>query len=112
MSQAFSSSIADITIANGAAVSRSVRSLYEYMDATAITLQAPSSLDALTFTIETSTDDSTWTTLSDGTADIGPPAAGKSRQYTEMIGSAYFRIKASGNVAADRTFKAYKQWTA
>lgn len=112
MSQSFQSWIADVVVLSGATTSRSVRALYEYGDATAIHIQAPAALDATTWTIEVSQDDSTFVTLNDGTADIGPPAAGKGRQYVEMIAAPYFRIKTSVAAAADRTFLVYKQWTA
>jgi hypothetical protein len=101
-----------VTIPNGTNASRAVFSAYEYSDAVAISIQAPAALDAQTFTLEGSQDGSTWATLSDGTADIPVPAAGKIIQYTELLSVNYWRIKSSGNVAADRTFKVTKQWTA
>jgi hypothetical protein len=112
MTSSFASSIADVTIASGTNASRAVFSAYEYSDAVAISIQAPGTLDALTFTLEGSQDGTTWATLNDGTADLPVPAAGKIIQYTELLSVNYWRIKASGNTAADRTFKVTKQWTA
>ena len=112
MSTSFFGALSDAVIANGANASRAVYSDYEYSDATAITIQAPAALDALTFTLEVSQDGSSWTTASDGSNDLPVPAAGKAVQYTELLSVKYWRIKASGNVAADRTFKVSKQWTA
>jgi hypothetical protein len=109
--QTFTSSIADVVVASGGTTSRTVEARGEYADATAITIQAPATL-AETCTIEVSSDGTTFVTLSDGTADIGPPAAGKGRQYIEMNGFAYWRIKAGSAAAADRTFKVWKQWSA
>lgn len=110
MSQSFQSSIADVVVLSGGTTSRAVSSASEYSDATAIHIQAPATIDAGTWTIETSFDGTTWATLNDGAADIGPPAAAKARQYIEMIGAVYWRIK-SPTTAADRTFKVHKQWT-
>ena len=111
MSQSFTSNLPPLTIPSGSANSNSM-SFAEFSDATAVTLYGPAALDALTFTLEISRDGSTWVTSNDGTSDIGPPAAVKGRQYTEFLGANYVRIHASGNVAADRTWTASKQWTA
>jgi len=110
MSQSFDAPIHNVVIASGTNATRAIFGTYEYSDATAITIQSPATLDGLTFTIEISNDSSTWATLSDGLNDIPVPIAGKAAQYTDMLGSKYFRIKASGNVAADRTFLVSKQW--
>lgn len=110
--QSFVAGIADVTIASGDTISRVVDGKYEYADATAINIQSPATLDAVTFTIEVSYDGTTFATLNDGTSDIAPPAAGKSRQYIEMLGTKSFRLKASSAVSADRTFKLTKQYTA
>ena len=109
--QSFDARLHDVVIPSGAAVTRSIFGTYEYSDATAIVIQSPATLDALTFTIETSNDGTNFATMSDGTNNIPVPAAGKAIQYTDMLGSKYFRIKASGNVAADRIFLVSKQWT-
>ena len=108
--QTFTSSLADITISSGGTTSRTV-SREETSDAVAITLQAPATLSE-TLTIETSFDGTTFATLNDGSSDIAPPLAGKARQYTELVGWNYWRLKAGSAVGADRTFKAWKQWSA
>ena len=110
MSTSFNASLQDVVIASGATTSRAVFSDYEYSDARYITIQSPATLDALTFTIEVSQDATTWATLATLSADLAVPAAGKAIQYIEMLSSKYFRIKASGAVAANRTFKVSKQW--
>jgi hypothetical protein len=112
MTQSFDARLHDVVIASGASATRAISGAYEYSDAVAIVIQSPATLDALTFTLEVSNDGSTWATLSDGITDLTMPGAGKSKQFTEMLGSRFFRIKSSGNVAADRTFLVSKQWTA
>lgn len=110
MSAHFNASLSDVTIASGGTTSRSVFSDYEYSDARFLTIQSPGTLDAITFTIEVSQDGTTWATLANQTANIVVPAAGKAIQYTEMLSSKYFRLKAASAVAADRAFKISKQW--
>lgn len=107
----FVGGLADITIETGQTSSRIVNAAYETADATAVTLMAPATLDAATFTLEGSQDGTTFYTLNDGSSDIGPPAVNKCRQYTELMGYQYWRIKSSGSAAAPRTWKASKQWT-
>ena len=109
--QSFDALLHDVVIASGQSATRSIFGTYEYSDATAIVIQSPATLDALTFTIEVSSDASTWATLTDGTNPLPMPGAGQAMQYTDMLGAKYFRIKASGNVAEDRTFRVSKQWT-
>jgi hypothetical protein len=109
--QSFDARLHDVVIPSGQSTTRAIFGTYEYSDATAIVIQAPATLDALTFTIEISNDGSTWATLNDGINNLPVPAAGKAIQYTEVLGSKYFRIKSSGNVAEDRTFLVSKQWT-
>jgi hypothetical protein len=110
MSQSFDAIIHDVVIATGTNATRAIFGTYEYSDATAIIIQAPATLDALIFTIEVSSDASTWATLTDGTSALPTPVAGTAMQYTDMLGSKYFRLKASGNVSADRIFRVSKQW--
>lgn len=110
MSASFNGNAPPLTIPSGASVSNAL-DFASYSDAASIILYAPATLDALTFTIEGSRDGITFMTLYDGAADIAPPPAGKCRQYIEMIGLNFFRIKASGNVAADRTWSVTKTWT-
>lgn len=110
MSQSFDARLHDVVISSGQTTTRAIFGPYEYSDATALVIQSPATLDALTFTLEISNDGTNWATLSDGTAPLPFPAAGNAIQYTDMLGSKYFRIKASGAVAADRTFLVSKQW--
>jgi hypothetical protein len=98
----------DVTIPSGSA-SSNIISRGVIGDAAAITLYAPAALDAHTYVIEVSrtldaTSSSTWSVLSNGVADITPPAAGKVTVYPFPNWQS-FRIKdQSGNVAADRTW--------
>ena len=101
MSKGFGNTFDDVTIAIGNTVSRVVSGALETADAVQITLQAPSSLEAGTYTFEVSNvynadpanyADADFVTLNDGSADIGPPAAGKGRSYTEMVGFHAWRI--------------------
>lgn len=111
MTSSFNGVIHEVTVANGASTTRWIDANIEYADATQIHIQSPAAMDAGTWTIETSQDASTAATLSNGTADIGPPGAGKSRSYTEMLGSKYFRIKTSVAVGSLHTFRVSKQFT-
>ena len=99
-----------LTIPSGTAVSNSLNVQQTVYDAEAFWVMAPAALDALTFTWEASEDGTTWTTLQDSTAtDLKVPAAGHSIVYNGMItGMPFLRIKASGNVAADRVFRMHK----
>ena len=102
---------ADVTISNGGTTSNVVKAREVFQDADTITLFAPAVLDAVTFTIE-GTDDPdaaapTWTTLYDGANDVLPPPAGKHSVYACPTFQG-FRIKASGPVAADRTWRMSK----
>lgn len=111
MTVSFVGTIGEVYIPSGSNATRAIVSDIECSDATAITIQSPTTLDALTFTIEVSQDGTTWATANDGTGDLPVPAASKAIQYVEMLSVRYWRIKASGNVAADRTFAVTKQWT-
>lgn len=110
MTQSFDARIHNVVIASGNTETRQIHGVYEYSDATAIVIQSPATLDAGTYVIQTSNDGTTFTTLSDAGGDIAAPAAGKSRQYIEMLGSRFFRISGP-SAAADRTFLVSKQWT-
>lgn len=112
MTQSFDARLFNVVIPSGSNVTRTISGAYEYSDATAITIQSPATLDALTFTIEISNDGTNFATLNTGTVDLTVPAAGKAIQYTDMLGARFFRIKASGNVSANREFLVSKQWTA
>lgn len=110
------SSLEDITIPNGTDSSRVVRSVEEYFDALALEVDGPAALDALTFVFETADNDAFSTNVrtiqvNDPPTDLSAPGALKTRVYgPELLGVKRFRIKASGNVAADRTWKATKTW--
>ena len=111
MSQSFDAAIENVVILSGATTSRSIEGVDSYSDATSICIQSPATLDAGTYSIEVSRDASTWATLEDAGGDITVPAATKARQYTEIHGFKWFRIKGP-TAAADRTFLVSKQWTA
>jgi hypothetical protein len=111
MTQSFDARIHDVAISASGTATRAIKGVEEYSDATCINIQSPGTLDAGTYIIQTSFDGSTWATLNDGSADIGPPAAGKSRQYVEMLSFPFWRISGP-SAAALRTFLVSKQWTA
>ena len=111
MTMSFDARINNVVISSGQTTTRTISGIYEYSDATAIIIQSPATLDAGTYTIEVSNDGTTYATLTDASGDVGVPAAGKARQYIEMLGSHSFRIKGP-SAAADRTFFVSKQWTA
>jgi len=100
-----------LTIASGQSASNALPSS-AIEDLVAALLYAPATLDALTFTLEVNanpnatTSDSGWITLCDATGTaIAPPAASKAQLYSELPHAGAIRIKASGNVAADRMWK-------
>jgi len=106
-----------LTVPNGTNVSNVWLAREVYDDAEEVMLYGPAALDALTFTIEVSFNPEaaapTWVTLQDGSpaADVTAPAATKARSYASgLISAVGVRIKASGNVAADRVFDASKQY--
>lgn len=121
MGTGFNAVLADVVIASGDTKSRVIRATEEYADAASLNIQAPAALDAVAYTIEVSskyrapTDtyvDADFVTLNDGTSDIAPPAAGKGRAYTEIVGFQAFRIKQGGaGAGADRTFMVSKNFT-
>lgn len=111
------STLEDVTIANGASTSRAVLAYPEYHDALTLQLDGPAALDVLTFTIQTADDDAFTTNVrtvqvNDPPTDLAPPAATKTRVYfVELSRLRRWRIKSSGNVAADRTWKVSKSWS-
>lgn len=111
MTQSFDGAIENVVILSGATTTRSIEGVDSYSDATAICIQSPAALDAGTYSIEVSRDGATWATLEDAGGDITVPAASKARQYTEIHGFKWFRIKGP-TAGADRTFLVSKQWTA
>lgn len=111
MTQSFDAAIENVVISSGGTTTRWIEGVHEYSDATAICIQSPAALDAGTYSIEVSRDGVTAATLEDAGGDITVPAAGKARQYTEIHGFKWFRIKGP-TAAANRTFLVSKQWTA
>ena len=110
MTTSFDSRLWDVVILNTQTATRAINGNYEYSDATAINIQAPATLDAGTYVIQVRNDGVNWANLSDATGDILAPAAGKSRQYIEMLGAKEWRISGPTSTA-DRTFIVNKQWT-
>jgi hypothetical protein len=121
MSVNFYNQLPSLVIANGTSTSNAIPASGAGQDNYLITLFAPASLggDAgLTYNIEVTDDpvasgSATWSVLQDiTTTDMTAPLAGKAKVYTELAAVGAFRIKASGNVTADRTWRAGKAWTA
>ena len=113
--QLFFGSMPNLTIPNGAADSNVLNMLKAGFDAEALTVCAPGTLDALTYTWLVSVDGgATYCTLTDltGTAII-VPAATKAIVYNGVFtGITNLKLHASGNVAADRVFQLGKAWRA
>lgn len=112
----------DLVILNGAAVSNFWRADEVYADADNIMITRESAVDgALTFTLEV-TDDAvpsaagTWSTyqILNGAAlaDFAVPTVAAKAFAVPMgaLAATGIRIRASGNVTADRTFGASKQY--
>lgn len=110
--QAFQSRIENVVVEEGDSSTRWIIGNLEYADATQIYIQAPSFLDAGTWTIETSVDGATPADLYLNGNAVTAPAAGTAETYTVMIGAPYWRIASSGAAAADRAFLVSKQYTA
>lgn len=105
----------DMVIPNGTAVSNAINWNRDYFDAEVFTVQAPTALDALAFTFEVSNDGINYGALQDatGTAIKAPSAQNIAMVYNGVISAINFiRLKAAGNVAADRTFKTIKAFRA
>lgn len=103
----------DLTIPSGAAVSNVLNAKQHYEDAAAIVIQSPATLDALTFKIEVSIDGVTYVDYQEGAtlADVPMPAADNGIALDLLCAWPYFRLAASGNVAADRVFMVAKHFT-
>lgn len=100
----------DVKIAAGQSISNVVISHNVYDDSFAISLFAPSALDAAhVYTIEVSPnpDDPSplWVTLFDGTANVAPPAAGLAQVYISPVWRAFRIHDTTGTAAADRIWK-------
>lgn len=103
----------DLTIPINTSVSNSLNWQRDFFDAEALGIQAPSALDALNFSIQVSQDDVNFGDLQDltGVPVKAPSAALVGMMYNGVIAAfPYMRIKASGNVAAERIFKTHKMW--
>lgn len=98
----------EVVISSGQTESAWVDSAKVYDDALSITLYGPAGLDALTFTIEVSPDGSTAYALQDGGAAVEAPGASEAI-VLDNPSFRYFRIKASGAVAADRAWQMDKE---
>lgn len=115
----FNIRLPDLVIPLGTAVSNVLNSNKCYDDAESIVLYAVNVTDgALTYTIEVNPDPNAtnaspnWATLQVGDEQaVGsavPPLATFARLFYELAAVMAFRIKASGNVTADRTWSADK----
>lgn len=109
----------DLKIPNGTSVSNIWKAREVYEDAEDLQLMADVVTDgALTYTVEITSDFEPtaagfWVTLQDAGADFAPPVAGKAKKLpTEALSATGIRIKASGNVTADRNWRAAKQYLA
>lgn len=103
--------LSDIVIPNGTADSNEIL-LAEYVDAISIGIIGPAALDAFVFTLVVSdVSGGTFVNLEQvvGT-DAAPPLVAKARVYAELVNFPVFRIHSSSNVAAARTWKAFKYW--
>lgn len=111
MTQSFTANAHNFTIPDGGTNSN-VLSFAELGDAAQVVLYAPAAINGGgTLTFEISRDNSTWVTLNDGTNDIGPPAAGKGRPYTEFLGANYVRVHGTSVVTGDTVWGISKTYT-
>jgi hypothetical protein len=105
----------DLIIPNGTAVSQTIDWQQDMFDAEAFTIQAPHVLDAVTLTMQVSSDGVNFGTLKDltGTAIKVPSAIDDAICYNGVVSAIkFFRLLASGNVAADRHFSLVKSYRA
>lgn len=106
----------DIVIPSGQQYSQILVSSYIYSDAIAIGLIGSDASYPETYVIQVNRDDNAkststdWVTLQINGTDVAPPVAGKAIVLQEICMFGAFRIAASGNVAATRTWRASKQW--
>lgn len=109
----------DWVIPNGQTTSQVFNSPGVYGDAIALALYAVDGAYAETYTIEGNEDSQAnngstgWLTIQGGSpaADLTPPPAGKMRVYQDIVFAGALRLKASGAVAAIRTWRVNKVWT-
>lgn len=106
----FNATLTDLVIANGGTNSRTVEAVKETADANLIGIIAPATLPESVL-IQVSHDSTTFATLNNGTSDVAAPTAGKAGVYDQLV-FPYWRLQATGAVAADRTFKVSKNYLA
>lgn len=105
----------DLVIASGQTKSNIMNSPLAFDDAEAITLYAPGTVDAGTYTIEVNADpkatsaSSGWDTLQigDPAGDAAPPGINKARTYYELACVGSYRLSGP-SAAADRVFQQTK----
>jgi hypothetical protein len=114
MSQFFSS-IAPLVILSGAQNSNVYNGLHVFSDSKSITIYSPATV-AETIELwvnpdpEATAAGSGWVNLTtDGTTNITVPVASKARSY-DISSVGAFKLRATGAVAADRTFKVTKNF--
>lgn len=112
-------SLPDLVIPNGSNVSNVLPGVYCFHDAKSLELYGTDGAYAETYTLEVNQDQNAnngtagWVTANDAGADLTPPAAGKSKSFGEaVVGAGSLRLKSGVVVAATRTWKANKKWTA
>lgn len=96
----------NIVIANGQTSSNVISAAEQYEDASTIGIEAPGTL-AETVNIHVSNDGTNFSTLNDGVTTVAAPAAGVACAYP-VFPWKYFKLVATGAVAASRTFKLSK----
>jgi hypothetical protein len=80
-------------------------------DAVGWTIVSPAALPE-TVQIQVSVDGVTYGVLNDGVGAIIAPVAGNARYYTEIRACKYWKLVATGAVAAQRTFNVMKDFIA
>ena len=112
MTQSTNALIDALVIPDGAANSNAI-STKDFGDAVALYIYGPAAIvGGGTLSFQASRDGSNWVTCNDGSADIGPPAATKGRQYSEFQGALYLRIHGTSVVTGDTTWLVSKSYTA
>lgn len=107
----FQTQMPDITVLAGQTTSAAVDFQANYLDAEAISVQAPGTLPEVV-TFQSSFDGTTWADIADSTATvIKGPTVSQTIIYNGVFTSIMFwRIKLGGAAGADRTFKLTKAW--
>lgn len=112
-------SLPDWVIPNGQTTSQVFNSPGVFGDALGLMLYGTDGSYPETYTIEANKDQqatnasSGWMTLQGGSpaADLNPPATGKAKVFPDVVFAGSLRLKASGAVAATRTWQVNKVWT-